>query len=60
MNPENRWILLAESIPWDDLELMYADLRITARTMPITMDVSRLDLAERHLLGMRAMVSQKQ
>lgn len=26
MNPENRWIILAESIPWDDLELMYADL----------------------------------
>ena len=26
MNPENRWIVMAESIPWDDLELMYADL----------------------------------
>ena len=26
MNPENRWIRLADSIPWDELEKKYADL----------------------------------
>ena len=26
MNPENRWIRLADSIPWDELERKYADL----------------------------------
>lgn len=26
MNPESRWIILAEPIPWDDPELMYAEL----------------------------------
>ncbi len=26
MNPENRWIRLADSIPWDELEQKYADL----------------------------------
>ena len=26
MNPENRWVRLADSIPWDELEKKYADL----------------------------------
>ena len=26
MNPKNRWIRLADSIPWDELERKYADL----------------------------------
>lgn len=26
MNPENRWIRMADFIPWDELERKYADL----------------------------------
>lgn len=61
MNPENRWIILAESIPWDDLELMYADL-FKSKTgnvaKPLRMALGALIIQKKYGFSDRELVAQ--